>query len=102
MPSREDNQEKAKEPLEDNVEMNVDDIPGKSIPERNVSQSEQINIQDPSQSQTQTDKNAGSPLVEKVSMTVEDEMELPNPRECLRVFLVGNGTQGPPFDANIH
>lgn len=35
-------------------------------------------------------------------MIVEEEMELPNPKEKLPLFLSGNGVQGPLFDANIH
>lgn len=48
VPPVEENQEKAEEPLKENAEMNVDEILGTSIPKKNVSQSKQINIQDPS------------------------------------------------------
>lgn len=34
-------------------------------------------------------------------MTVEEEMELPNPRECLPIFLGGDGAKGPHFDAKV-
>lgn len=94
-----ENREKAKVPLKENAAMEID-RPSTLKPDGNAGPSESV---DPSQSRPQiSERIAGLLVYADVSMTVEEEMALPKPRECLPIFSEGEGAKGPLFNEEIH
>lgn len=94
-----ENLERAEAPHHENVAMQVD-ILGSSILDENTGRWESV---DPSQSRPQiSERIVGWPVYAEVSMSVEEEMGLPNLRECLKIFLEGEGAKGPLFNEEIH
>lgn len=97
---KKENQDKAEVPRKENVDMEID-IPSSSIPDENAGQSKPVC--DPSQSKPQIpERNVDSPIYEEVSMSVEEEMALLKPRECLPIFSEGEGAKGPLFNKETH